>query len=75
MAQLVNHVGMDHMRIQSQEEETESRKASVWSNGASMASWGWGDPPALKKGILLQQKEQFLARWKERYCVCELIFM
>jgi len=46
--------------------------ASVWGTterGESESVNLWGDPPAVKKGILLQQREKLLARWKERYCI------
>jgi len=70
MAHLVNSIGMEHLRMRKEDGEPEKRKQSLWGNGGAMANWGWGDPPALKKGILLQQKEKhFLARWKERYCI------
>ncbi len=29
----------------------------------------WGDPPAVKKGILMQQREKLWSRWKERYVI------
>lgn len=29
----------------------------------------WGDPPAVKKGVLMQQREKLWSRWKERYVI------
>ncbi|ODM94452.1 hypothetical protein Ocin01_12225 [Orchesella cincta] len=29
----------------------------------------WGDPPVVKKGLLMQQREKMWSRWKERYFI------
>jgi len=45
---------------------------SVWDtseNGSGECVNIWGDPPAVKKGVLLQQREKLWSRWKERYCI------
>ncbi|CAL8092004.1 unnamed protein product [Orchesella dallaii] len=46
---------------------------SVWGT-SEQGSGGttesvWGDPPAVKKGVLMQQREKLWSRWKERYVI------
>ena len=70
MAHLVNTIGWEHLNKRRGTEERP--KSALWGTGdrgTTMDSWGWGDPPAVKKGILFQQREKLLARWKERYCI------
>jgi hypothetical protein len=55
--------------------QTPTRTHSVWGTtdrGGRPVTESvdiWGDPPAVKKGILVQQREKLWSRWKERYFI------
>ncbi|CAL8071309.1 unnamed protein product [Orchesella dallaii] len=52
------------------------RTRNPWASSSSGPESGatdrvniWGDPPVVKKGLLMQQREKMWSRWKERYFI------